>query len=392
MSLVTGWFCVPYSPHPRRARARYVAIDDQTPEIFGCGGAWSESEIAGDRAVVRVRSTSAMLSNLSRRYRNLSETEARRLTPRLATLVHAVRAQAPSLEQRGLLARWRGVGFSLGWRLPEDVMSWAVKRGLEPDRYAAALSFGFTRYGRAWADLYEFLLFTKGRILAGGAFPTTSVLDTFNRTAENPLSQAGAWTNRIVLGDNDLRTDGTGCILGTAGGAFGSAFRAATFGPDSEAYWTVSTLPASTEVTEAWIRISGGGSSSPSGYFVDTAQAATDTWTLWKSVSGTQTQLGASASQNLAAGESQGCEAISTAIAGYRKSGGSWSQVLSRTDSAVSGSGNIGGVIQQTTAITDDFGGGTVVTGSSVTPSVSDTGTVAESVTMNLKLMPNINN
>lgn len=199
-----------------------------------------------------------------------------------------------------------------------------------------------------------------------GAFPTTSVIDDCNRT-EDPLSQGGAWTNRISSLDNDVRGNGTGCVLGTAGGAFGSAFRTVASGADAESFLTITTLPATGEVVEVWVRIADGATATPDGYFLDVAKTAgSATWTLWKSVDGAQTDLTAASpvTQAISAGDSIGIEVIGDNIKGYLKTGGSWSLIISTTGgSAVTAAGSIGFVVQQTTAVVDDIGGGTVVAG-----------------------------
>ena len=52
----TAWYIIPYRRRPARRRpTRYVAIDDHTAQIRDYGGTWSEVEVLGDRAIVKVR-------------------------------------------------------------------------------------------------------------------------------------------------------------------------------------------------------------------------------------------------------------------------------------------------------------------------------------------------
>lgn len=69
-----GWYIVPYmrrydiyAPAPQR----YCAIDDYTEQIFAQGGNWTETEVLGNRAIVKVRTSDAILSVLDTEYKRL---------------------------------------------------------------------------------------------------------------------------------------------------------------------------------------------------------------------------------------------------------------------------------------------------------------------------------
>src|SRR3990170_2630118 len=63
--MTTGWFLAPYKRRPGRfLPARYCAMDDATIAIVSHDGAWSEAEIDGNRALVRVRAPAALLPKL----------------------------------------------------------------------------------------------------------------------------------------------------------------------------------------------------------------------------------------------------------------------------------------------------------------------------------------
>ena len=60
------WFIVPYKrrltdPDP----TRYCAMDDFTAQIKADGGGWSETEILGDRALVKVRASVSTIAQLA---------------------------------------------------------------------------------------------------------------------------------------------------------------------------------------------------------------------------------------------------------------------------------------------------------------------------------------
>jgi hypothetical protein len=61
--MAVGWFIAPYV---RRASPfgviRYVVVNDLTPAIRADGGGWSETEVLGQAAVVKVRASAATLT------------------------------------------------------------------------------------------------------------------------------------------------------------------------------------------------------------------------------------------------------------------------------------------------------------------------------------------
>ena len=64
--MAIGWFIVPYKrrvdiPLPER----YPEIDDYTAEIESYSGTWSETEVLGDFAIVKVRAPVAVLNALA---------------------------------------------------------------------------------------------------------------------------------------------------------------------------------------------------------------------------------------------------------------------------------------------------------------------------------------
>jgi len=62
-----GWFICPYKERlPRQfIPVRYCAMDDFTQQILTDGGRWSETEILGDRAIVKVRASLATLDMIA---------------------------------------------------------------------------------------------------------------------------------------------------------------------------------------------------------------------------------------------------------------------------------------------------------------------------------------
>lgn len=63
--MAIAWYIVPYNREPGDRPIRYCAMDDFTSQIVANGGAWSEIEILGNRAIVKVRAPQAVLDALA---------------------------------------------------------------------------------------------------------------------------------------------------------------------------------------------------------------------------------------------------------------------------------------------------------------------------------------
>ena len=57
-----AWFICSYKLRPDRPDRRYCAMDDFTAQITADGGAWTESEVLGGYAIVKVRALSTIAS------------------------------------------------------------------------------------------------------------------------------------------------------------------------------------------------------------------------------------------------------------------------------------------------------------------------------------------
>jgi hypothetical protein len=64
--MATGWFIVPYVRDTSRPfPVRYAQIDDYSAQISEAGGEWAETEVLGNRAIVKVRASAAVLDALA---------------------------------------------------------------------------------------------------------------------------------------------------------------------------------------------------------------------------------------------------------------------------------------------------------------------------------------
>lgn len=57
-----AWYAAPYKRRDDTTPGRYCAMDDFTTQILADGGNWTETEILGDHAIVKVRASDATLA------------------------------------------------------------------------------------------------------------------------------------------------------------------------------------------------------------------------------------------------------------------------------------------------------------------------------------------
>lgn len=60
-----AWFICTYKRSPGRMPGRYCAMDDFTSTIYADGGAWSETEVLGNYALVKVRASDVTLQTIA---------------------------------------------------------------------------------------------------------------------------------------------------------------------------------------------------------------------------------------------------------------------------------------------------------------------------------------
>lgn len=186
------------------------------------------------------------------------------------------------------------------------------------------------------------------------AFPTTGILDNFNRDDEGPPPSA-SWAN-ITDG---LEVIGSECAGDQAAENI-SYWNVATFGADCECYASIVNL---TEAHGVWARMKDvGASNTLDGYWVRVVAA--DTIRIYRVDDGSATQLGADVTQTVAAGDKLGIECVGDQVSAYFDDGGAgWGAIGVRTDATYGAAGYIGANITDTSQRLDDFGGGTVVVG-----------------------------
>lgn len=201
------------------------------------------------------------------------------------------------------------------------------------------------------------------------AFPTTAVLDDFNR-ADSTTTIGTSWSvlADYFSGDADHGIISNQLYNPQTDDYVAMYWNAGTFGPDSECYMTVTTVPSVDESLSVGVRNKDVGVGTYDGYwvFINTSTGLISVVRVDDDVA---TTLGSTVAITLSAGEKFGIEAIGSTLKAYHFTGGSWTEKASRTDSTYGAAGLLafyipGAVV---TGRFDDFGGGTVVAGGGAT-------------------------
>jgi hypothetical protein len=210
-------------------------------------------------------------------------------------------------------------------------------------------------------------------------FGSSAVLDNFNRADTNPPPSA-SWSQGCIqftastgieVSSNTVRR---GSLVATY--RQGGYWNPATFGPDSEVFFTVPTIPTvDFDGFSLYARLVSIGSGTTDGYAVTVFRngGVFNNWQIERIDNGVPTTLGAGFTQAIAAGDSVGLEIVGSTLTAYHKpSAGSWTSLTTRTDSTYSAAGNIGLEILGPNERADDFAGGNAsVVGVAVTPDYS---------------------
>lgn len=203
------------------------------------------------------------------------------------------------------------------------------------------------------------------------SFPTTSIIDTFNRANENPLatSSSGTTWTTSPTGGTQLQVSTNAATAAAAG--VGAQDLTPTYGPDSEAYFDASTIGASSQPFGVWMNVQTPGAGTESGYEI-LYRAASSAVRVFRVDTDTLTQLGADISATFSAGDGFGASNVGGTITPYQRTSGTWNALATRTDSTY-GAGKIAAQCASD-AVIDNFGGGTVAaaTATPVLPVVVD--------------------
>jgi hypothetical protein len=184
----------------------------------------------------------------------------------------------------------------------------------------------------------------------------TPVLETFNR------ANGGAGSNWSLIRPTLFATmniSGNAVVDSSTSLFAWNYWNVATFGPDSEAYVTVSRYGAS-DTLRIGARVTGG-TNNHSGYYV--AIQATGVWSIIRIDNGGSVTLASSPTQAISAGHKIGIRIVGSVISAlHYTAGAGWVQVLSYDTAADPVRYTAGGslALEFKTSTLDDFGGGTL--------------------------------
>lgn len=205
----------------------------------------------------------------------------------------------------------------------------------------------------------------------GMAFESTPILDTFNRANEDPV--AGIWSSSPILsGMSNMKVVSNALNKSTNVAASGSSFTTATYGPGVEAYVTVNTIHASTVDWDFWLWLNGNAENTAGvdGYlcYFNKTSGGVIEWGLYIVTNNSISRLGAAinTTQDIASGNKVGCSVTAGTLEMWYHNGTSWTSMGTRSDSTYT-TGHLGvsiGTDTNTDGILEDFGGGTLSTGS----------------------------
>ncbi|MDR3642149.1 MAG: hypothetical protein P4L74_00800 [Candidatus Doudnabacteria bacterium] len=216
------------------------------------------------------------------------------------------------------------------------------------------------------------------------AFPSTGILDNFNRANQGP-PPSSSWTNL----ENGLDVSSNAVVSNTAGQPNSSYYNTA-FGPNQEVYVTASNQVGDdfyltgrmTNISGAnfdgyVVYVSTNGSNQAITIYIgradnqDGAGSNFTNFTVLADLMYSQTNI------TIANGDGVGMSIIGNKISAYYRSGsGSWQLIGSATDSTYNSAGYIG-IGRNTLGSLDNFGGGTIV------PNVSGNLTISGPATVN---------
>jgi hypothetical protein len=186
---------------------------------------------------------------------------------------------------------------------------------------------------------------------SGGSFPTTSIVDNFNRTGP----AAGSSWSTMFSGESLFSLSNSQAIA-AAGTYAAGAWNASTFGPNVEAYATMNSDVG----LNLFARVTNPGTTGISGYTIEFHPNLSAVYVYRITGGGYSGILGGAISTTFARGARVGMQVTGNTISAWIDTGSGWKLVGSRTDSTYSQAGYIGAELYGgTNRNLDDFGGGT---------------------------------
>lgn len=194
-----------------------------------------------------------------------------------------------------------GVSFRQNNASSEDAGTWTVTDSNRGNGIAAIIA---VRPARESADSRDIRITGDDPL----PFPQNPVLDTFNRSNENPAT--GIWTGPVIASEGNIQVSSNQAV-GVDSGIYNSRRTSETFAANAEAYVTLPAVDTGNRV-EAYVRgfVDGSGTD---GYCVSVVGT---TWSLRVVTNSSSSAIGANYTHgsNLAAGDSVGIRIVGTEL------------------------------------------------------------------------------
>lgn len=198
------------------------------------------------------------------------------------------------------------------------------------------------------------------------AFPTTGILDNFDRVDEGPPPSASWQSGGPSASSSSMKVTSNAMTDPSAGNG---AVWGTSVGPDTECYITASTIIDNLDQLKIWLRLVTPGSTAVDGYQAkwlrDDSKPGAQV-SLFRIDNNVATQLGTTFSDTggtLASGNKFGADMVGSTITAYINRGSWVSETSNSGDTTYTAAGFIALSVNNNTNVLDDFGGGTVVSG-----------------------------
>lgn len=186
------------------------------------------------------------------------------------------------------------------------------------------------------------------------AFPTTPILDNFNRPDENPLSGGGAWISPLISGSESLSLVSNEIKRLTTD--WGGSLYDTLYSPDQEIYITITNIVGDSKIS-LYLRLQK--PTTPlDGYTLDYFHNL-NLARFTRRDAGVIVQLGSLVTLTLQVGDVLGLRIQGTTLEGFVNG----NSIGSRVDSVLGSSGYLAVEAGNTSFTLDNFGGGVIGTG-----------------------------
>lgn len=191
----------------------------------------------------------------------------------------------------------------------------------------------------------------------GDAWPTTGVIDNFNR-ADGSLGSN--WATPTWVGNGSFAISSNAVHFSSDVSSWGDNYWAQSFPANQEVFATLSANDPAKRGFGFYMRVQGPGVANFDGYEIAHNFGAGDTHYIVRVDNEVETTLGAATTHTTTTGYKYGGSANGTTLTSYVNAGSTWRPLVSRTDSTYNLAGYVGLYALLDVTYFDDFGGGPI--------------------------------